>query len=31
VIGLHIDAKWREATIVSGAKALFLNMFGGSN
>ena len=31
MVGLHIDAEWREATIVGGAKALFVNVFGGSN
>jgi hypothetical protein len=29
MVGLHIDAEWREPTIVGGAKALFVNMFGG--
>ena len=31
MVGLHIDAEWREATIVGGAKALFVNVFGRSN
>ena len=31
VVGLHIDAEWREATIIGGTKALFVNVFGRSN
>ena len=31
MVGLHIDAEWREATIVGGAKALFVDVFGRGN
>ena len=31
MVGLHIDAEWREATIIGGAKALFVDVFGRSN
>jgi len=31
MVWLHINAEWREATIIGGTKALFVNVLSGSN